>query len=192
MALLDDEILERFNYLLREAQHSELSTFTLASVDERGLPTQRTVTLLHIDKRGLVFFTSSQSRKGRHFARQPYASACFYWHSLRQQVEFDGKIEVVDDKQTDEYWDSRERDSQICAWASQQSERLESREQLLNQIDEIKDRYRDIKIPRPPHWVAYRLSPERVEFWKAGWHRVHERTCFKPLGNSWEQILLYP
>ena len=192
MALLTEDILERFNHLLREAEHYEPPTFTLASVDERGLPSQRTISLLHIDKLGLVFFTSSKSRKGQHFAKTPYASACFYWHSLRQQVEFDGGIEVLKDEQADDYWNSRERDSQICAWASRQSERLENRDQLMDEVSAVKDRYRDVQVPRPPHWVAYRLSPERVEFWKAGWHRVHERTCFESTGNSWNQILLYP
>ena len=192
MSTLNADILERFNYLLREASHCDPHAFTLATVDERGLPTQRTVTLLQIDKKGLVFFTNSQSRKGRHFSKTPYASACFYWHSLRQQVEFDGRVELIEETQTDVYWNNRERDSQICAWASQQSECLESREQLLDRVSEVKERFRDAMIPRPPHWVAYLLSPERVEFWKAGWHRVHERTCFESTGGNWQKILLYP
>ena len=192
MAILKKEILDRFQHLLREARHCDPEAFTLASVDERGLPTQRTVMLLHIDEQGLIFFTDSRSRKGQHFAKKPYASACFYWHSLHQQVEFDGSIQMVGTRQTDDYWNSRERDSQISAWASQQSNRLESRDQLLQEVGDIKDRFRDILIPRPSHWLAYRLVPERVEFWKSGWHRLHERTCFKWIGESWQRNLLYP
>ena len=192
MTVLNKHILERFRHLLREARNCDPSTFSLASVDERGLPTLRTIMLVHIDAQGLVFFTNSRSRKGQHFAQNPYASACFYWHNLHQQVEFDGRIKMVGTQQTDDYWNSRERESQISAWASQQSDRLESRAQLLQEVKDVKKHFRDILVPRPPHWLAYRLIPERVEFWKSGWHRLHERTCFESSGESWQQNLLYP
>jgi pyridoxamine 5'-phosphate oxidase len=192
MTVFNAEIMNRFQHLLREARHCDPNAFTLASVDKQGLPGQRTVTMIHFDEQGLVFFSSSQSRKGQHFAKNNYASACFYWHSLHQQVEFAGSIEILGNEQADEFWRTRERDSQISAWASRQSEQLESRGELLAQVKQVKARFRDIQIPRPSYWLAYRLIPGRVEFWKSGWSRLHERICFEIRDGSWQQNLLYP
>jgi pyridoxamine 5'-phosphate oxidase len=189
---LHSEILNPFQHAIREARNCDPTTFCLATVDKRGLPTQRIVTMLQIDECGLVFFTDSQSRKGQHLVKKPYGSACFYWHSLHQQVEFDGKIDLLDDEQANDYWRTRDRDSQISAWASKQSSELANQQQLLDQVKEVKARFRDIQIPRPPNWKAYRLIPERVEFWSSGWHRLHERICFEWREEGWQQTLLYP
>lgn len=190
--MLNEEILKRFNQSMSEAINCDPAAMTLATVDDRGRPTQRVIMLLSIDERGLVFYTNSESRKGRHFEQHPYASACFYWHSLHQQVEFDGYVETIEPSEADKHWHNRERDSQISAWASRQSAPLQNRDQLLQRVREVKARYRDVLIPREPHWQAYRLIPERVEFWKSGWHRLHERVCFEYRDSNWEKGLLNP
>jgi len=189
---ISDEILNRFNHLQTQARDGDSSAMTLASVDERGRPTQRIITLLQIDPHGLVFFTNRNSRKGQHFANNPYASACFYWHGLKQQVEFDGIIKLVEESVTDAIWQTRDRDSQIGSWASNQSQPLEKRQQLFARVEDVKNRYRDILIPRAPNWVAYRLVPDRVEFWKSGWHRLHERVCYELVNNIWRHYFLNP
>ena len=190
--MLPDEILDRLNYLQSEAKHCDPMTMMLASVDERGRPTQRTVTMIQIDPLGLVFFTDSQSRKGQHFADRPYASASSYWHDLHEQVEFEGNIEVLDSKQADAHWSSRERDSQISAWASHQSQILRNKQDLLDRVEAVKTQFRDQLIPRPPHWLCYRIVPDHVEFWKSGWQILHERVCFDLKGTVWSKTLLDP
>lgn len=190
--MISEEILKRFNHLQTQTRDGDASAMSLSSVDERGRPTQRIITLLEIDPRGLIFFTNRNSRKGRHYANNPYASACFFWHDLKQQVEFEGIIEPVEESMADAIWRNRDRDSQIGSWASNQSQPLESQRQLLDRVEQVKNRYRDILIPRAPDWVAYRLVPDRIEFWKSGWHRLHERVCYELEGTAWRCYFLDP
>lgn len=190
--MISDEILKRFNHLQTEVREGDPLAMTLASVDERGRPTQRIITLLQIDPEGLVFFTNRKSRKGQHFAKNPYASACFFWHGLKQQVEFDGGIELVEESVADAIWKTRDRNRQIGSWASNQSQPLESQQQLLDCVEAVKNRFRDILIPRAPDWIAYRLVPDRVEFWRSGWHRLHERVCYEFEGGIWRCHFLSP
>lgn len=189
---LSDEIFDRFKHLQSEARHCDPMTMTLASVDKRGRPTQRTITLIEADTRGLVFFTDSRSRKARHFADQPYASLCVYWHQLHAQVVIEGSVEVLGNQQSDVYWGNRERDSQISAWASRQSETLTSKQALVDRVEAVKTKYRDQQIPRPDHWLCYRIIADRVEFWKSGWHRLHERVCYDFIDGVWSKTLLSP
>jgi pyridoxamine 5'-phosphate oxidase len=191
-SMISKEILSRFNHLQTEVKDCDSSAMTLASVDERCRPTQRIITLLLIDPQGLVFFTNRNSRKGQHYAVNPHASACFFWQSLKQQVEFDGTIEPVEESVADAIWQTRDRDSQIGSWASNQSQPLENKQQLLARVVDVKNRYRDILIPRAPDWLAYRLVPDRVEFWKSGWHRLHERVCYELKNETWHRKLLEP
>jgi pyridoxamine 5'-phosphate oxidase len=186
------EIIDRFMHLQSEARDCDPLTMTLASVDERGRPTQRTITLIQVDPQGLVFFTDSRSRKACHFTQRPYASLCVYWHQLHVQIEFDGSVEAIDDMQSDIYWGNRERDGQISAWASHQSKVLTSKQELLDRVETVKNKYRDLQIPRPAHWLCYRIIPERVEFWKSGWQRLHERVCYDQINGEWKKSLLNP
>ena len=190
--MLNEDILDQFSHLLNEVHDCDPFTFTLASVDDCGRPTQRIISLLEVDLKGLVFFSNNKSRKGRHFAQRPRASACFYWHSLRQQVTFEGNIEVIEKAAALVYWNNRERANQIASWASRQSEPLETRQQLLEKVEQIKIKYRDKLIPPAPDWCAYRLIPDRVEFWKSGWQRLHDRVCFELTDEVWATSLLYP
>jgi pyridoxamine 5'-phosphate oxidase len=190
--MLSDEILDRIKHLQSEAQHCDPMTMTLASVDQAGRPTQRTITLIRVDARGLVFFTDCRSRKGQHFIDRPYVSVCVYWQHLHEQVEMEGAVQVLDSSEADGYWGDRERDGQLSAWASHQSAPLATKQDLVDRVEAVKDKYRDIRIPRPPHWLCYRIIPDRVEFWKSGWHRLHERVCYDLSHGEWEKSLLNP
>jgi pyridoxamine 5'-phosphate oxidase len=190
--MISKEILNRFSHLQTEARNGDSSAMTLASVDAQGRPTQRIITLLRIDQHGLVFFTNRNSRKGLHFEKNSYASACFFWHELNQQVEFDGIIELVEESVADSIWQTRDRDSQIGSWASNQSQPLESQRHLLDRVEAVKNEYRDVRIPRAPDWQAYRLVPDRIEFWKSGWHRLHERSCYEYEASGWHHYYLNP
>lgn len=189
------EALERFEKLLESAAATELpepTTMTLATADADGRPSTRTMLLKHFDKRGFVFFTNSHSRKGRDLTENPHASLCFFWQPLMQQVRIEGPVEPIRSDESDRYWDTRSRDSQVVAWASQQSDPLENHELLDHEVSEYQAKFLDQAVPRPPHWFGYRVIPERIEFWKSGWHRLHERVLYEKDQEVWYKTLLYP
>ena len=190
-----DEALQRFRRQLDAASQTELrepTAMTLATTDAEGRPSARTMLLKKMDARGFIFFTNSRSRKGLELQENPLAAMCFFWQPLMKQVRIEGTIEVIDDPEADDYWHTRPRDSQLGAWASQQSEPLADRETLQHRVTEYHDRFVDQQVPRPPHWLGYRLVPERIEFWKTGWHRLHERVCYDKTNRGWTRTLLYP
>lgn len=189
------EALERFGHLLEAAAATELcepTSMTLATTDADGHPSARTMLLKHFDKRGFVFYTNSHSRKGRDLIENPYASLCFFWQPLMQQVRVEGPVEPIRSEESDRYWETRSRDSQIGAWASQQSDPLEDRELLEHTASEYQAKFLDQPVPRPQHWTGYRVIPEHIEFWKSGWHRLHERVLYAKDQNGWYKTLLYP
>ncbi len=196
MTDLYEEAIRRFGELLEEAMKTELpepTAMTLATAAADGRPSARTVLLKHHDRRGFVFYTNLQSRKARQLRENPSVALCFYWQPLARQVLIEGVAEQVDAEEADRYWASRPRDSQIGAWASLQSEPLESRAVLERRVEEMRQRFRDRVVPRPPRWGGYRVVPERIEFWTAGWHRLHERLCYlREASGEWRKVLLYP
>jgi pyridoxamine 5'-phosphate oxidase len=196
MTDLYEEALRRFGELLEEAMKTDLpepTAMTLATATADGRPSVRTVLLKHHDRRGFVFYTNLQSRKARQLRDNPRVALCFYWQPLARQVLIEGAAEQVDAEEADRYWASRPRDSQIGAWASLQSETLEDRAVLERRVEEMRERFRDRPVPRPPQWGGYRVVPDRIEFWTAGWHRLHERVCYRlDASGSWRRELLYP
>ena len=189
------EALERFEKLLESAAATELrepAAMTLATADADGRPSTRTMLLKHFDKRGFVFYTNSHSRKGRDLTENPHASLCFFWQPLMQQVRIEGPVEPISSDESDRYWEGRSRDSQVSAWASQQSDSLENHELLDHEVSEFQAKFHDQAVPRPPHWFGYRVIPERIEFWKSGWHRLHERVLYEKDQEVWYKTLLYP
>ena len=189
------EALSRFHDLLNEAQKTDLfepTAMTLATCDAQGHPTARTVLLKKVDERGFAFYTNLNSRKARQLEDNPRAALCFFWQSLMQQVTVEGSVEMLSDKEAEAYWHTRERDSQIGAWASKQSALLDSQETLHRRHEQYRDRFKDQKVPRPADWSGYRIIPERIEFWKSGWHRLHERVCYSKSEEGWTLTLLYP
>lgn len=192
---LYQEALDRFKNLLDSAYKTDLrepSAMTLATADAEGRPSVRTMLLKYVDERGFVFFTNSHSRKGKELLENPGASLCFFWQPLMRQVRVEGDIEPVSEQESDRYWETRPRDSQLGAWVSRQSEVLDSRETLQRRVAETQERFLDQPVPRPPHWFGYRVIPRRMEFWKSGWYRLHERVLYERHPDGWHKTLLYP
>jgi pyridoxamine 5'-phosphate oxidase len=189
------EAIGRFQQLYDRAQQAgikEPSAMALATADRQGRPSARMVLLRGVDQRGFVFFTNTESRKGRELADNPRAALCFYWDVLGEQVKVEGQVERISDAETDSYWASRPRDSQIGAWASEQSRALDSRATLARRVAEFQRRFADSEVPRPPYWHGFRVIPERIEFWTHRPARLHERTVYAKQDGQWKVGLLYP
>lgn len=169
------------------------NAMTLATVDPDGRPSARVVLLRGFDERGAVFFTNRQSRKGEALAAHPRASLSFHWDPLARQVHVEGSVTHTTDAESDTYFAQRPRESQINAWASDQSEPVRDRAALLARRDEILARFDGSEVPRPPHWGGYRVSLERVEFWQGDPHRLHDRIVYVRTGDEgWSARRLCP
>ena len=167
---------------------------TLATVGQKGRPSARTVLLKGFDQRGFVFYTNFDSHKGRQLADNPQAALLFYWKMIGDgvQVKIEGSVEPVTQAEADGYFALRPRPSQIGAWASLQSQTLESREVFERRISEVEKRFEDVPVPRPPHWSGFRVVPEMIEFWYGARYRLHERQRHEYLDGQWCQRMLYP
>lgn len=173
-----NEPFDRFATVFAEAsaaQPQDPNAMSLATVDERGRPSVRVVLMKDFDPRGFVFFTNHQSRKGRELLAQKAACLNFYWPAIAQQVRVEGVVEPVKAEEADAYFATRPRVSQLGAWASHQSQPLDSRETLEQRLEEVTAKYDGQPVPRPPHWSGFRLKPERIEFWRAHQYRLHWR-----------------
>jgi pyridoxamine 5'-phosphate oxidase len=144
------------------------------------------------DQRGFVFFTNRESRKGRDLDAQKVAALCFYWPSLDTQVRVEGAVEPTGDAESDAYFATRPRISQLGAWASQQSRPLDARATLEARLREVTGRFEGKDVPRPPYWGGYRLAPDVIELWKAREFRLHEREVYTRAGDGWDVTLLFP
>lgn len=177
----------------REGAPFDVTAVTLATANAAGRPTARVVLLKDFDADGFVFFTNYEGRKGRELIENPHACLNFYWPWLGRQVRVEGPVEKVSDAESDEYYHTRPRRSQIGAWASNQSEPLDSRETLLFRVAELEAKYDGKSIPRPPHWGGFRIRPTQVEFWYDGENRLHDRFVFeRQLGDTWTITRLNP
>ena len=189
-----DPIL-RFRELLAQAAQLGIVPYNAAAFATTGKdlqPTVRMLLLKDVDDRGLVFYTNLESRKGRQINDNPRASACFWWPQLRQQVRFEGAVELVSERESDEYFASRPRGSQIGAWASRQSSELSSREELIAAAESFAGKYKDQTVSRPPYWSGYRLLVERIEFWREQPDRLHDRELYTRQADGWRIRLLAP
>lgn len=175
-----------------KSQMLEPTGMVLSTVDPDGRPSSRVVLLKHWDSRGFVFYSNYGSRKGRALDTHPSACLLFWWDKLRRQVRVEGRAERLAARESDAYFNSRPRGSQLGAWASMQSQPLDSRETLSRRIEELNAEFGDGPIPRPPHWGGYRLDPEYFEFWDDGEYRLHDRLTFQRSGSRWKQERLYP
>lgn len=170
----------------------DANAMALATADADGKPSVRIVLLKGFDSRGFVFYTNTESRKGRELAINPQAHLDFYWKSLRRQVRVDGAVEPVSHAEADAYFASRPRASQIGAWASAQSRPLAARADLEQRFAEIAERYDGTDIPRPAHWSGYRVIPSRIEFWIDQRDRLHKRHVYDRIGNGWALSMQNP
>ena len=187
--------LQLFDGWFAEAQSSEpndANAMALATAGADGQPHVRMVLLKGHDRQGFVFYTNEESAKANDLARNPRAALLFHWKSLRRQVRIEGSVEPVSDAESDAYFATRSRDSQLGAWASDQSRPLDRRETFENRFEDAKRRFDGMDVPRPPHWGGYRVVPERIEFWTDRPHRLHERRLFTRQDSGWSEGLLYP
>lgn len=165
----------------------------LATVDAAGWPSVRIVLVKSVDQRGFVFHTNRESRKGRELAENPRAALCFHWPAIGEQVRVEGTVTVIPDAESDAYFSSRPRASQLGAWASRQSAELSGREALEAAVRDVERRYAAVaEVPRPPFWGGYVLAPERIEFWRSRESRLHDRVLYVRDGAVWRAHLLSP
>ncbi|MCB9531883.1 MAG: pyridoxamine 5'-phosphate oxidase [Myxococcales bacterium] len=173
------------------ASAPDASAMTLSTLTSDGAPTARVVLLKAVDDRGAVFYTNQRSAKGEQLARDPRAALSFFWATLERQVRLEGTVERVTDAEADAYFATRPRDSQLGAWASNQSQPVASRADLEAAMADADARFPDV-VPRPPHWGGYRLLPHRVELWQGRAGRLHDRVEYRRQLDGWRLRRLAP
>lgn len=170
----------------------EAIAMCLATADANGHPSARIVLLRGLDKHGLRFYTSYDSRKARELAENPHAAATLYWPQLSRQVRVEGAVTALSEHESDAYFESRPRGHQLAAWASEQSEPLESYTILEERFEHFEQRFEGEQVPRPHSWGGYVLTPSRIEFWQGRPNRMHERTVYSRSGTAWLTKQLQP
>lgn len=195
--MTETDPFERFALEYERASASEdfeASRCALGTADGKGHPSVRFVLLKGFDARGFVFYTNFGSVKAAHLEVNPYAEMAFHWHTTGVQVRVRGRVEKVSDEEANAYFASRDRGSQIGAWASKQSEVLDARESLETAVREAAYRFENVSVPRPANWGGYRIIPAAIEFWYNHDDRLHDRWLFERDGDvpEWRIVRLYP
>lgn len=190
-----DDPLALFDAWYAEAKASEPNdpnAVALATADGAGRPSVRMVLLKGHGPDGFVFYTNREGRKAAELADNPNAALLFHWKSLRRQIRIEGAVTLASDAESDAYFASRSRDSQLGAWASDQSRPLADRATFEARFEAMTTRFAGGDVPRPPHWGGYRIAPRVIEFWEDRAHRLHERRVFTRAGDGWTEGMLYP
>lgn len=183
--------IQQFQHWFEEAVISKLpdpNAFTLSTVSPEGKPSSRIVLLRGFDETGFVFYTNYESHKGRELQSNPWASINFFWPELEKQIRIEGEATKVSEKQSEDYFNSRPRESQIGAWASDQSVEISNRKELIKKTIELEEKFKDKNIPRPPHWGGFCIRPVRFEFWQGRPNRLHDRIIYEltASGKKWQ------
>ena len=177
----------------KETEINDPNALALATADINKQPSVRMVLLKGLSNDGFVFYTNFNSQKGIELKSNQQASMCFHWKSLRRQIRVTGKVQQVSKEEADKYYDSRPYKNRISAWASNQSQKLESRNIFLKKIEEFEKKYPDENnVPRPPHWSGWRILPREIEFWLDGEGRIHERLNYVLNNSKWKKEILFP
>jgi pyridoxamine 5'-phosphate oxidase len=196
--LIPPDPIERFRSVYALAQEIDRSilpdatAMSLGTVGEDGQPSVRIVLLKAFDDRGFVFYTNFEGRKGRQLLSNPKAALCFYWPTIDIQVRIEGTVTRVSDEEADAYFATRHRLSQIGAWASRQSQPLETPTALDERVEKYEREFAGKDVPRPEYWSGFRVSPQRIEFWKGKPNRLHERHLYTRAGAGWKVKTIYP
>ena len=192
---IDPDPIKQFEAWFNDALAAKLplaEAMTLATATPDGKPSARMVLLKQVDEQGFVFYTNYRSAKAEQLDANPYAALVFYWVTLDRQVRVEGSVVKTSAEESREYFKTRPRESQIGAWASAQSEVINSREALELRAKELEAQYCDRDIDCPEHWGGYRLAPERIEFWKSRVGRLHDRILYQRTGHGWTITRLAP
>ena len=188
--------IDLFRKWFAVAEKSEINdpnALSVATSNKDGIPSVRMVLLKGLSEKGFVFYTNFNSKKGKDLKENPQASMCFHWKSLRRQVRISGKVVQIEDKEADQYYNSRAYGSRIGAWASSQSQVMKNRNEFLDKIKFYEKKYPNQNdVPRPPHWSGWRVEPDNIEFWLEIKNRIHERMNYKKNNDKWTREILYP
>lgn len=193
--LVTDDPIERFREWFREANQAGVEVpeaMTLATAGAGGAPSARMVLLKGADEEGFVFYSGYVSRKAGELEQNPRAALVFYWRPLGKRVRVEGRVERVSEGESAAYFATRPRGSQLAAWASHQSQPLESREELERRYAELEREYAGREVPRPPHWGGFRLRPDAIEFWEHRENRLHDRLRYTRAREGWTAELPSP
>ena len=192
---IDRDPIKQFQMWFNDAIAAKLplpEAMTLATATPAGRPSARMVLLKQVDHDGFVFYTNYRSAKAEQLDANPYAALVFYWAKLDRQVRVEGSVVKTSTQESSEYFNTRPRESQIGAWASEQSQAILSREVLEQRAQELEAMYRDREVDRPEHWGGYRVKPERIEFWKSRIGRLHDRILYQRSATGWTITRLAP
>jgi pyridoxamine 5'-phosphate oxidase len=186
---------EQFAKWFEEAVNSQILdpyAMTISTVDAHCRPSSRVVYLRDISENGMIFYTNYLSRKGHDLARHPSISVNFYWAELERQIRIEGSVSKVPEEKSDEYFAKRPRESQIGAWASEQSNEIANRNYLEERVKYFTEKFKDQPVPRPPHWGGYLIQPHYFEYWQGRPNRLHDRIVYQLHENEWKIKRLAP
>ena len=185
------ELFGNWYDLAIETEINDPNAMTLSTISNNK-PSSRVVLLKSHDEKGFVFYTNSNSKKGKSISENNNIALNFHWKTQNRQIRIEGQAEMVSSEIADLYFNSRPRGSQIGAWSSNQSEELITRSELIDNIKNFELKYEDQDIPRPSHWNGYLVKPQLIEFWQEMPFRIHDRVVYTLLNNEWEIKKLYP